>query len=54
MKIVKSELRRDFKGMLLHISQQFFRSHLHLVEGKPLLAEVFQRGADVINGVVDT
>ena len=39
--------------MLLHISQQFLCGHLHLVEGKPTLAEVLQRSTDMVDGIVD-
>ena len=36
-----------------HPPQQFFCSHFHLVEREPALAEVFQGGTDMIDGVVD-
>ena len=36
------EERYLWNGDLLHIPQQFLRGHLHFVEGKPALAEVFQ------------
>ena len=42
------------KGLSLHIPQQFLCGHLHSIEGKPPLAKVFQRGSDMIDGVVDT
>ena len=41
-----------WKG-LLYVPQQLFRLHLHSVEGKPLSAEVFQGGTDMIDGIVD-
>jgi len=51
------ELRhKEFRQILelsLHIPHQLLRGHLHLVEGKPAFAEVFQRGSDVVDGVVD-
>ena len=44
---------QPFRSTLFHISQQFLRSHLHLVEGKPSLAEVLQWSTNMINCVVD-
>ena len=38
---------------LFHIGHQLFRLHLHFREGEPFLAEVFQRGADTVDRVVD-
>ena len=38
---------------LFHIGHQLFRLHLHFREGEPLLAEVFQRGTDMVDCVVD-
>lgn len=43
----------DSRG-LFHFPQQFTYLHLHLVEREPTLAEVFQRGTDMIDGVVNT
>ena len=40
--------------MLLHISQQFLCGHCHPIEREPPLTKVFQRGSDMIDGVVDT
>lgn len=37
----------------LDILLQLLGCHLHLSESKPLLAEVFQRGSYVIDGIVD-
>jgi len=50
---IKRILDINYNNVLLHIPQQFLRGHLHLVEREPLLAEVFQGGSDVIDGVVD-
>jgi len=38
---------------LLHFLQQFAGLHLHAVEGEPLFVEVFDTGAEVIDGLVD-
>lgn len=47
------EERYLWNGDLLHIPQQFLRCHLHFVEGKPTLAKVFQRGTDMVDGIID-
>jgi hypothetical protein len=36
----------------LHSLQQFAGGHLHAVEGEPLLAKVFDAGAEVIDCLV--
>lgn len=41
-----------WKG-LLYVPQQLFRFHFHFRECKPLPAEVFQRGADMVDSIVD-
>ena len=38
---------------LLYFLQQFGCGHLHAVEGEPLLAEVFDAGAEVIDRLVN-
>ena len=38
---------------LLHFLHKFRGGHLHTVEGEPLLAEVFDGGTEVIDGLVD-
>ena len=38
---------------LFHILQEFLRGHLHLCESEPAFPEVFQRSADMVDGVVD-
>ena len=38
---------------LLHFLHKFGGGHLHAVEGEPFFAEVFDTGAEVIDGLVD-
>ena len=38
---------------LLYVPQQLFCLHLHLAEGKPLPAEVFQGGTNMVDGAID-
>ena len=38
---------------LFHFPQQLFRFHFHFRECKPLPAKVFQRGADMVDSIVD-
>ena len=39
---------------LLYFLQQFGCGHLYAVEGEPFFAEVFDAGAEVIDGLFDT
>ena len=50
---IKRILDINYNNVLLHIPHQLLGGHLHFVEGKPLLAEVFQGGSDVVDGVID-
>ena len=43
----------DKKRTPSHFPQQTLSPNLHAAEGKPFLAQVLQRGPDMIDGVVD-
>ena len=42
----------DKKRILSHFPPQPLSPNLHAAEGEPFLAEVLQRGADMIDGVI--